>query len=129
MRQGRIKGKARATGTEPWDTTAFSVRKQRRDLGRCKWRVGDVRGEENHRVGFENQVKKMFQGDISVVNVEASVRLLDVTLPIIGDLPKQFQGSGETCGFRRGKRGLKNNNFEVYLIQSSKRQWKCGKNE
>lgn len=80
-------------------------------------------------MGFENQVKEMFQGDISVVNVDASVRSLDVVLPIIGDLPIQFQGSGKMCGFRRGKRGLKNNNFEVNLIQSSQRQWECGKNQ
>lgn len=80
-------------------------------------------------MGFENQVKKMFQGDISVVNVEASVRSLDVTLPIIGDLPIQFQGSGKMCAFRRGKRGLKNNNFGVNLIQNSQRQWEYGKNQ
>lgn len=43
-------------------------------MGRCKWRVDDVRGEGNHGMGLENQVKKTFQGDISVVNVDASER-------------------------------------------------------
>lgn len=58
---------------------------------RIKRGGGDVRGEGQHRMGLESQAKKIFQRDSTVVNVDTSVRSLDITLPIFGDLQKQYQ--------------------------------------
>lgn len=68
----------------------FRNRKQRRGKVRIKRRVDDVR-EGNNRMDLENQEKKRCSGDVFVVNIDTSIRSLDVTLPIIGDLQKQFQ--------------------------------------
>lgn len=60
-------------------------------MGRCKWRVDDVRGEGNHGMGLENQVKKTFQGDISVVNVDASERWFIIIIILISIRLSEFR--------------------------------------